>query len=178
MEHSVLQELRSEHGEAIVDLVIEKKREVERYCPSGHYPTPVLFHDGQELRLPEAVTRLVDGLREARERIRALEKIVPQRRGALCLGTYVRTCVPSRPESPMPFVSSCRCCIAYNRRRRQPPTPLPRTRWRAHGSVCARRARRTRRTRRWHQPAAATAGLGGGGGSGGGEKGGEQRAGD
>lgn len=90
MEHPVLQELRAEHGEPIADLVIEKKREVERYCPSGHYPTPVLFHEGRELRLPEAVTRLVDGLREARERIRVLEKIVPQRRGALYLGACAR----------------------------------------------------------------------------------------
>jgi hypothetical protein len=87
--HPVLQELRSEHGAAVADLVVEKKREVERYCPSGHYPTPVLFHEGRELRVPEAVARLVDGLREARERIRALEKIVPSRRGALYLGGWV-----------------------------------------------------------------------------------------
>lgn len=64
-------------------------QQVERYCPSGHYPTPVLFHEGRELRLPEAVTRLVEGLRDARQRVRALERIVPTRRGVSLLGGWV-----------------------------------------------------------------------------------------
>lgn len=27
-------------------LIVQKKQEIERYCPSGHYPTPVRAHPG------------------------------------------------------------------------------------------------------------------------------------
>jgi hypothetical protein len=51
----------------LAELVVAKKREVERYCPSGAYPTPVLFlrHENRELPLPEAILRCLDALLQA-----------------------------------------------------------------------------------------------------------------
>ena len=40
-EHPVLVEIIREYGMPIAELIVTKKHEIERYCPSGHYPTPV-----------------------------------------------------------------------------------------------------------------------------------------
>jgi hypothetical protein len=41
MEHPALVEVEKEYGRPLAELIVAKKREVERYCPSGYYPTPV-----------------------------------------------------------------------------------------------------------------------------------------
>ena len=46
-DHPMLAEINREWGEGVAELVVAKKREIEIYCPSGHYPTPVLFHEGK-----------------------------------------------------------------------------------------------------------------------------------
>lgn len=39
--HPILVEIIKEYGRPLAELIVTKKREIERYCPSGHYPTPV-----------------------------------------------------------------------------------------------------------------------------------------
>jgi hypothetical protein len=40
-EHPALVEVIKEYGMPLAELIVEKKREIDRYCPSGYYPTPV-----------------------------------------------------------------------------------------------------------------------------------------
>lgn len=40
-DHMVLRNITEDLGRPVADLIIEKKREVEKYCPSGCYPTEV-----------------------------------------------------------------------------------------------------------------------------------------
>lgn len=40
-EHEVLQQIEKKYGQPVVDLLIEKRREVEEYNPSGCYPVSV-----------------------------------------------------------------------------------------------------------------------------------------
>lgn len=40
-DHVVLKNITQDLGKPVADLIIEKKREVEKYCPSGCYPTEV-----------------------------------------------------------------------------------------------------------------------------------------
>ncbi|EWM22930.1 putative domain XH [Nannochloropsis gaditana] len=42
-DHMVLRNLQEEYGRAMAELVVAKKKEVERYCPSGSYPVLVLW---------------------------------------------------------------------------------------------------------------------------------------
>ncbi len=69
-QHPVLQTLRERWGEPIAALVVEKKREIEEHCPSGSYPTPVLYENGKVLRMGEAVERLLKALKTARAQAR------------------------------------------------------------------------------------------------------------
>jgi len=40
-DHPLLVDVIREYGMPVAELIVAKKREIERYCPSGHYPTPV-----------------------------------------------------------------------------------------------------------------------------------------
>lgn len=46
-DHVVLKNITEDLGKPVADLIIEKKREVEKYCPSGCYPTEVRSHGFQ-----------------------------------------------------------------------------------------------------------------------------------
>lgn len=64
--HKLLLSLCEEWGPAMADLVVVKKEEIEKFCPSGHYPTPVLWKEGKEVTIGAVVRRLVEVLRETR----------------------------------------------------------------------------------------------------------------
>ena len=57
----------------MTDLYVEKRREIEKYNPSGHYPTKVLWEGGKEdeggreVSIPEILRRVLPAFREARE---------------------------------------------------------------------------------------------------------------
>ncbi len=69
-DHPVLLALKDKYGAAVAALVVEKKREIETYCPSGSYPTPVLFVGDKEMRVGEAVERLLKALKKARAQVK------------------------------------------------------------------------------------------------------------
>jgi hypothetical protein len=46
--------------------VVAKKEEIEQFCPSGHYPTPVLWKEGEGVTIGAVVRRMVEVLRETR----------------------------------------------------------------------------------------------------------------
>lgn len=70
-----LVELRETWGSPMVDLLVAKKREVEVHCPSGHYPTPVLFEDERELQVGEAVDKLLQCFKETRKKLQQYETV-------------------------------------------------------------------------------------------------------
>jgi len=61
--HEVLQHIKREYGGGIWKLLMVKRWEIEHYNPSGHYPTKVLWKDGQKLKLYEAIDYLHDRLK-------------------------------------------------------------------------------------------------------------------
>lgn len=40
-DHERLVSLSAKYGRPLAEVVVAKKREVDKYCPSGGYPTPV-----------------------------------------------------------------------------------------------------------------------------------------
>jgi len=77
--HPSLHAFSRKWGRAMTDLYVEKRREIEKYCPSGHYPTPVLWEGGKEeaggkeISLPEVLRRILQALRKEREGSRERE---------------------------------------------------------------------------------------------------------
>lgn len=54
-----LKKLRASYGDALADLVLEKRQEIEEHNPSGHYPIKKLWKNGREMTLKEAITSVL-----------------------------------------------------------------------------------------------------------------------
>lgn len=92
--HEELKAVTREYGPYLVDLIVAKKREVEKYCPSGGYPTPILWERGQELAVSEVITRLISAIPKTKGRARAphVSKPISCHRPAATAPLYLRPC--------------------------------------------------------------------------------------
>ena len=62
--HPILQQIKKDYGVPVWQLLMTKRLEIEQFNPSGHYPTKVLWKDGQKLKVYEAIEHLHDKLKE------------------------------------------------------------------------------------------------------------------